>query len=49
MRHKSLLTYIDGDMVCIEFNTGPPDMVGKVDCSDILLQVGVNNVVSNVL
>ena len=49
MWHKSLPTYREGDAVYIEFNTGPPYMVGKVEVGDIGVQVGITNGVTNVL
>ena len=36
-------------MVYIEFNTGPPDVVGKVECGDIRGQEGETNGVTNML
>ena len=49
MRHKALHTYREGYVVYIEFNTDPPDMVGKGGGGDIEVLGGVTNDVANVL
>ena len=48
MRYKALPTYREGDTVCIEFNTGHHDMVGKWEVGDIRVQGGVTNGVTKV-
>ena len=49
MWHIALPTYRKGDAVYIKLNTGHPDMLGKVEGSDIGIQGGVTNGVANVL
>ena len=49
MWHKSLETYIEGDMMYIDFNTCPPDVVDQGKVSAIGVQGGVTNGVANVL
>ena len=49
MWHKALPTYIEGDAVYIEFNTGSTDMVGNGEGGAIGLQVGVTNCVADML
>ena len=44
--HKALPAYREGDVVYIEFNTGHPDMLGKWEVSDTVLQGGVTNCVA---
>ena len=46
--HKALPTYIEVDVVYIEFKTGHPNMVGKRKFGAIVLQGGVTNGVDNV-
>ena len=38
--HKALSTYIEDDMVYIEFKTGHPVMVGNWEVNDIVVQGG---------
>ena len=45
--HKELTNYIEGDAVCIEFKTGPPDMVYKEEFSAIIVKGVVTNGVAN--
>ena len=46
--HKSLSNYIKDDDVYIELNTGHPDMLGKYEIGDIIVQGGVTNGVAKV-
>ena len=41
--HKALPTYREGDMVWIEIKTGIPDIVGKGERGDIIVQGYVIN------
>ena len=46
--HKALSTYREGDEVSIEFNTEHPDMLGKREISDIVVQLVLTNGVAKV-
>ena len=46
--YKELPTYREGNAVYIQLKTGHPDMVGKWEVGDIVVQGGVTNDVAKV-